>query len=406
MLTYILTTTIYLSVFYLFMTVMMRKTTFFRFNRIMLLAGTAACMGLPFLEITLPPEVMTELNDIVVIGMTISDWAPSMVTEGSAGINIPLAIYITGMGVTILLTGISYYRMFKLIHSISPESRDGMKIRIVEHEIPSFSWGRNIVISRKDYEDNPEILKHETMHIRCGHSVDLMAYSAISILHWFNPLIWFIRTEIKTIHEYEADGLTLENDTDAYQYQMLLVKTAVGAKTFQLANGFNHSKLKKRICMMHTDKTNGWVRLAYVLCVPLLLGAMCCCTEKYSTEKPYDDTVSIFRFEKPSVPFYEVEEKPTFQGGDAYEFSRWINMQLIYPEGAKARHAEGRVTISFTVNEKGKVKDVRILRGADPELDKEALRVVSMSPDWTPGRADGKPVPVTYTFPIIFQLRK
>lgn len=406
MLTYILTTTIYLSVFYLFMTVMMRKTTFFRFNRIMLLAGTAACMGLPFLEITLPPEVMTELNDIVVIGMTISDWAPSMVTEGSAGINIPLAIYITGMCVTILLTGISYYRMFKLIHSISPESRDGMKIRIVEHEIPSFSWGRNIVISRKDYEDNPEILKHETMHIRCGHSVDLMAYSAISILHWFNPLIWFIRTEIKTIHEYEADGLTLENDTDAYQYQMLLVKTAVGAKTFQLANGFNHSKLKKRICMMHTDKTNGWVRLAYVLCVPLLLGAMCCCTEKYSTEKPYDDTVSIFRFEKPSVPFYEVEEKPTFQGGDAYEFSKWVNMQLIYPEGAKARHAEGRVTISFTVNEKGKVKDVRILRGADPELDKEALRVVSMSPDWTPGRADGKPVPVTYTFPIIFQLRK
>ena len=405
MLTYILTTTIYLSVFYLFMTVMMRKTTFFRFNRIMLLAGTAACMGLPFLEITLPPEVMTELNDIVVIGMTISDWAPSMVTEGSAGINIPLAIYITGMCVTILLTGISYYRMFKLIHSISPESRDGMKIRIVEHEIPSFSWGRNIVISRKDYEDNPEILKHETMHIRCGHSVDLMAYSAISILHWFNPLIWFIRTEIKTIHEYEADGLTLENDTDAYQYQMLLVKTAVGAKSFQMANGFNHSKLKKRICMMHTDKTNGWVRLAYVLCVPLLLGAMCCCTEKYSTEKPYDDTVSIFRFEKPSVPFYEVEEKPTFQGGDAYEFSKWVNMQLIYPEGAKARHAEGRVTISFTVNEKGKVKDVRILRGADPELDKEALRVVSMSPDWTPGRADGKPVPVTYTFPIIFQLR-
>lgn len=405
MLTYILTTTIYLSVLYLFMTVMMRKTTFFRFNRIMLLAGTAACMGLPFLEITLPPEVMTELNDIVVIGMTISDWAPSMVTEGSAGINIPLAIYITGMCVTILLTGISYYRMFKLIHSISPESRDGMKIRIVEHEIPSFSWGRNIVISRKDYEDNPEILKHETMHIRCGHSVDLMAYSAISILHWFNPLIWIIRTEIKTIHEYEADGLTLENDTDAYQYQMLLVKTAVGAKSFQMANGFNHSKLKKRICMMHTDKTNGWVRLAYVLCVPLLLGAMCCCTEKYSTEKPYDDTVSIFRFEKPSVPFYEVEEKPTFQGGDAYEFSKWVNMQLIYPEGAKARHAEGRVTISFTVNEKGKVKDIRILRGADSELDKEALRVVSMSPDWTPGRADGKPVPVTYTFPIIFQLR-
>jgi TonB family protein len=405
MLTYIITTTIYLSVFYLFTAVMMRKTTFFRFNRIMFLAGTVACMCLPFLEIPIPTEIMTELNETVVVGFGISDWLPSEAIKDGTGINIPLAIYLMGVCMTIILTVISYYRMLKLIHSIYPEVRDGLKIRIVEHEIASFSWGRNIVISRSDYEENPEILKHETMHVRCGHSIDLLAYTAISILHWFNPLVWFMRTEIKTIHEYEADGLTLKNDTDAYQYQMLLVKTAVGAKSFQLANGFNHSKLKKRICMMHTDKTNGWARLAYALCVPLLMGAMCCCTEKYSTEKPYDDTVSIFRFEKPSVPFYEVEEKPTFQGGDAYEFSRWVNMQLIYPEGAKARHAEGRVTISFTVNEKGKVKDVRILRGADPELDKEALRVVSMSPDWTPGRADGKTVPVTYTFPIIFQLR-
>lgn len=405
MLTYIITTTIYLSVFYLFMTVMMKKTTFFRFNRIMLLTGTAICMCLPFLEIPLPTEIMAELNETVVVGFAISDWVPSEATEGHMGTNIPLTVYLIGVYLTFAFTGVSYYRMLKLIHSISPEVRDGMKIRIVEHEIPSFSWGRNIVISRKDYEENPEMLKHETMHVRCCHSIDLMAYTAISILHWFNPLVWFMRTELKTIHEYEADGLTLEDDTDAYQYQMLLVKTAVGAKSFQLANGFNHSKLKKRICMMHTDRTNGWIRVAYVLCVPLLLGAMCCCSEKYSTEDPYDGTVSIFRFEKPSVPFYEVEDKPTFQGGGANEFSRWVNSQLVYPEEAKAKHAEGRVTLSFTVNERGKVKDVRILRGADPDLDAEALRVVSMSPEWTPGRTGGEPVAVTYTFPIIFQLR-
>ena len=102
MLTYIITTTIYLSVFYLFTAVMMRKTTFFRFNRIMFLAGTAACMCLPFLEIPIPTEIMTELNETVVVGFGISDWLPSEAIKDGTGINIPLAIYLMGVCMTII----------------------------------------------------------------------------------------------------------------------------------------------------------------------------------------------------------------------------------------------------------------------------------------------------------------
>ena len=106
-----------------------------------------------------------------------------------------------------------------------------------------------------------------------------------------------------------------------------------------------------------------------------------------------------------AIPFQLVEEKPSFQGGDANQFSKWVNSRLVYPEIAKENGVQGRVTLQFTVEKDGSVTKVRVLRGVDPSLDKEAVRVVSMSPKWKPGKQRDRAVPVTYTFPVIFQLR-
>ena len=143
-----------------------------------------------------------------------------------------------------------------------------------------------------------------------------------------------------------------------------------------------------------------------------------------------------------AVPFQLVEVKPSFEGGDANNFSKWVNERLIYPEVAKEYGVQGRVTLQFTVANDGSVTNVKVLRGlAGPNykeeikklnaelknttdekvkisithrigeleggaaLDKEACRVVSMSPKWKPGEQRGRAVPVTYTFPVIFQLR-
>lgn len=142
------------------------------------------------------------------------------------------------------------------------------------------------------------------------------------------------------------------------------------------------------------------------------------------------------------VPFQLIDKKPLFQGGDSNEFSRWVNERLVYPDVAKEYGVQGRVTLQFTVEKDGRVSRVKVLRGlAGPNsemeletlykelknatteqdinlikanigelkgkmaLDKEAVRVVSMSPKWLPGMLNDKPVPVTYTFPVIFQLR-
>ena len=123
-----------------------------------------------------------------------------------------------------------------------------------------------------------------------------------------------------------------------------------------------------------------------------------------------DGTVQLITEEKAAekkepVPFQYLGQKPGFNGGDANEFSKWVAANLKYPEKCRQSKVQGRVTLQFTITEKGEVTDVRVLRGVNEELDKEALRVVSASPRWTPGKdKNGNIVPVKFTFPVLFQL--
>ena len=118
-----------------------------------------------------------------------------------------------------------------------------------------------------------------------------------------------------------------------------------------------------------------------------------------------EEEVKEEEVEEEAIPFQLVEEKPSFNGGDANEFSKWVNSKLVYPEIAKENGVQGRVTLQFTVEADGRVTNVKVLRGVDDSLDKEAVRVVSQSPKWKPGKQRDRAVKVTYTFPVIFQLR-
>lgn len=167
---------------------------------------------------------------------------------------------------------------------------------------------------------------------------------------------------------------------------------------------------------MQMSRTNKWAGLGYILCLPVLFGALCFCTNSSNgTEEHFygianDGAIEELVVETPDtdeqpVPFNLLEDKPQFNGQGANEFAKWVSENLVYPESAKSAGIQGRVMVSFIVNAKGKVTDVKVLKGADESLDAEALRVVSQSPDWTPGKKDGKNVPVTYTFPVIFTMK-
>lgn len=102
--------------------------------------------------------------------------------------------------------------------------------------------------------------------------------------------------------------------------------------------------------------------------------------------------------------FTVVEEMPKFPGGDA-ELLKFISKSIRYPVIAQENGIQGRVICSFVVNRDGSIVDAQVLRGVDPSLDKEALRVINSMPKWTPGKQRGKPVRVKYTVPITFRLQ-
>ena len=105
------------------------------------------------------------------------------------------------------------------------------------------------------------------------------------------------------------------------------------------------------------------------------------------------------------IPFVTVEQKPTFNGGDANGFAKWVNSKLVYPEIAKDNGIEGRVTLQFTIGKDGRLVDLKVLSAPDESLAQEAVRVVSSSPKWEPGRQRDRAVKVSYTFPVIYRLR-
>ncbi len=413
---YIGRSSLYLALFYAFFLLVMRRTTFFRLNRILLLAGTVACFLLPMLRLR-----TVEVPFLMAGPLTEAASEPALTAGPSAASPFPYLELLYAIGFLAVLgwTAVAMVRMYRTIRKgAATRLEDGIRLVLTEADIPSFSWGRTIVMSRKDSEQNPVILQHEKAHIQKKHTQDILLFTAVTLVHWFNPLVWITLSELKLLHEYEADDAVLNHGIDATQYQLLLVRKAVGDKRFTLANGFQHAKLKNRIDMMLQAPSSGWKRLSWLAILPFLAGTMFLCNpvraKVVSSDLPeiQPETIAELSETTPAtpdttkaIPFSLLEVKPTFQGGEAgTSFSKWVNENLKYPQAAKDAGVQGRVTLQFTVYPDGSVRDTKILRGVNPDLDAEALRVVSASPDWTPGYVNGEPVKVTYTFPVIFQL--
>ena len=419
---YLLKSTLLLAVFDAFFLLVMRRTEHFRFNRFVLLFGSAACLLLPLipLHVAMPTVYSTWLEPVVVGS---AETAQAAGAEGAAAApaaiswqTLLLPIYAVGSLIILLFFARSYAGMFRQLRHAPGRKFDGYTLHLLSQESPSFSWMRHIVLSRRDFERYPAILTHELAHVRAGHSCDLLFASLLAVFQWFNPLVWICRSELKLLHEYEADDFVLNQGIDATQYQLLLVKKAVGEKRFLLANGFNHAQLKNRITMMQITYKAAWKKLSLLLLLPLLAGTTLLLAERVTpatdviplAEEPVVAPSEVLPEPPPEDPvkYSLLEAKPRFQDGDVGQFSHWVNENLKYPQEAVKDSLQGRVTLQFTIEKDGSVTDVRVLRGCAPILDEEAVRVVSQSPKWTPGSINGEPVRVVFNFPVLFQLTK
>ena len=392
----------------------MRRTTFFRLNRTAILIGSVLCALLPLLRV--------RSAQLFVGAGPLSITAVGEASETGAAAGVGLIwdqvlgiLYLAGLLVVLGVTLISVLKMYRLVRGRESAIVNGYRTVFLENGSPSFSFVKTIFICPQDLEQNPSIFLHETMHVESRHYLDLFLFRPIQIVWWWNPLVWLMRTELGLLHEYEADEKVINHGIDATQYQLLLVRKAVGEQRFSLASGFQHARLKNRITMMLTPTTDARMRLSYLALIPLLAVFVYACNPTKNNKVPAPaaaeeaEAPAVKAQEAPAteaIPFEAVDTKPGFNGGDADEFSKWVNSHLTYPAAAKEAGTQGRVMIQFTVNTDGSMSDFKVLRSASPELDAEALRVLtSCTQKWTPGIQDGKPVPVTYNFPIIFQLR-
>ena len=541
---YILKSSVCLAMFYLFYRLLLSKETFHRFNRVALLGVLVLSFLVPLVEVTSHEysemsQPFLSLEEMLLM----ADIEPGGVLEETS-VSFPwralmLLLYVLGILFFVVRHLWSLDRMLRLLRASDKESLDGgITLYIHENkEVAPFSWMKNIAVSKFDLEESRDaVLTHERAHVHNLHSWDLLLAEVGVFFQWFNPAAWLLKQELQAIHEYEADEWVIKNGIDAKRYQLLLIKKAVGARLYSIANSFNHSSLKKRITMMIKKKSNPWARLKYAYVLPLatvavaafarpeisneldeissakvndltsivkaeevkgvenssdekfkLSGTVVEATRKnvpvmgasviikgttmgtltdmdgkftlpvkkgdviqvsfvgYQTQSVEvkdetsltilmrDDVQSmeemvvmgmspksenadvVFEMpleeaKKPEVPqqeeviFQVVEEMPKFPGG-LQEAMVFIGKNIKYPVEAQQAKIEGRVIVRFVVGRDGSVSDVEVMRGVSPELDAEAVRVVSMMPKWIPGKQRGKAVAVKYTMPIMFRLQ-
>ena len=425
-----------LTMFYLFFRLLLSKETFHRFNRIALISLLVLSSVLPAIQTIMlrlegKPQSIS-LEDLLLMnqGAAVAE-APTQVSLHWQ--SILLFIYLVGVIGFLIRQCWVMGQMYRLLRQGTCISdKDGIKLLVYDRELSPFSWMNYIVLSRKDWEENGDaIIAHETAHIHKHHSIDILIVDICIILQWFNPVAWLLKRELQNIHEYEADEEVINKGINAREYQLLLIKKAVGLRRFSMANSFNHTSLKKRITMMCKRKSNPWARLKYVYVLPLAaLAVSAFARPEVSNElseisnSKFSDLAEIVQavVEKNDVQdlnsvnnvqtvalqdtavFEVVEVPPRFPGGEI-ELMKFISRNVKYPAEARDKHVQGRVILTFIVEKDGSISNVRVARPVDPSLNAEAIRVVQSMPKWEPAKQRGQAVRVRYTVPIQFRLQ-
>ncbi len=274
---YILKSSVCLALFYLFYRLLLSNETFHRFNRMALLGLLVLSCLIPLMEVTVkdPSDVSLPFLSLEEMLMMASVESVAVVEEAEPVVfpwrELLLVGYLAGILFFFLRHVWSLGQMLRLIGRCQKEML-GQGIVLFTHreKVAPFSWMKAIVISEADLEESGgAILKHESAHIKNGHSWDLLLAEVCIFFQWFNPAAWLLKQELQNIHEFEADEWVISQGIDAKKYQLLLIKKAVGARLYSIANSFNHSSLKKRITMMIKKKSNPWARMKYLYVLPL-----------------------------------------------------------------------------------------------------------------------------------------
>ncbi len=282
-----------LAVFSLFYRLLLSKETFHRFNRIVLLVTSALAFLLPFCVVVVHKTIEyagTESSPAAA-GDAAASAAAASGGPGYFHIGL-LSVYLLGVGFMLFRSAYSLIKIKRLIAGGRHiPQKDGTTLVLVsDKEFSPVSWMKYIVMSEEDNSSTGEaILIHERAHIALGHSWDILFFDLMSILQWFNPAVWLLKIDLRALHEYEADEAVMRAGTDVREYQLLLVRKAVAAVRYPVANSLTHSTLKNRIKMMSSKRSSLYRALKALYVIPLVAVSLIANAEtKY--EYVYDES--------------------------------------------------------------------------------------------------------------------
>jgi len=463
---YIIEVLIFQSLFLAMYYLVFKNEQFFNANRIYLIATPLIAVLLPVVKIkfftTILPEQITRITlPEIVLGSsnTTSDAvtiAQETVTSGTFS-NLWL-VYTLGVAIA---TGVFVYKYAQLQRFL--RLRRDQDVVTIPNSTAAFTFLNIICIGDGiDTLSRKHILNHERIHVQQKHTWDLLYFEAWRILFWFNPLIYLYQREVNLVHEYIADAKVAATSSRKAYYQELL-NTAFGTQQFSFINTFfNHSFIKKRIIMLQKSKSNQRNMFKYALILPLLLGmvmyASCSQAEPESVNSDLDNLYENLQADLESgeitqeelnsfisklknqnslkVPqIIEVVEQKEYQDGDDVPFSV-IDKVPLYPgcdenmtnkerkdcmskkvnghvmKNFNTKQALGlgltgitKIYVSFRINKEGIVDNVRA-RAPHPDLEAEAMRVVSGLPKMKSGQQRGQEVGVLYSLPITFKIEE
>ena len=382
---YDLKVAVLIAVFYFCYRLLMERETMHRLNRIVLLSSILLSLVLPLCVITLhktievvpmqvvdhPELVITELGSVSSEESNIQSLETNRMgfAEKLFQPSVIFAIFTIGLLCRLLYIAKSYRQLRRMIKDSEQHSlEDGVTMAVVDLPVAPFSWMHTIVLSRIDYEEcNPSILAHERGHIRLHHSWDIVFVEVLTALQWFNPVVWLLRRDLRTIHEYEADASVLSSGSDVSQYIQLLMRKTMGTKACTLANGINNSTIKKRINMMLVNKSprrNSLKLLALlpIVGVTLALNAETVTDVVYKNDEPQKQ-VPVKKGKKDTT----IKTNPN-QGIQVIEASEAADKKKTYETAVKQEAEQNEAAIVYDSKPEGK-KPLLIVDGKITPID-------------------------------------
>lgn len=393
---------------------LLARETFHRFNRCLLTGTAVLCWVLPACVLTLHRTVGVERAAEAALTLPDQAQAPLEALPAADPVwpRIVLVLYAAGAAVVLLRWLVGAVQMLRILHDGEQvHLPDGTRVVVSDRIREPMSWLHRVVLPRADWERGcPEIIAHERAHIRGGHAEEDFLLEMLTAAQWFNPWMWALRRDLRTLHEYEADAAVLAEGYARSAYQLSLIGRAAAARGLQVGTPYGGEPLRQRIGMMLRGRSAGVRALRGLYLLPLVACALLANartqTDFYYTA-PAASTAAAETEAAPAVPCTELDVLPKC------EYYSAGNLTAVAKEMVLRSYAmhelddlEGLVPVQVIISASGQITSLQILTDRLREDQAAAIhKLVIGYGRWTPAIKDGRTVAAELVLPLDFGWR-